>query len=197
MQEEWRPVVGYEGLYQVSNKGRVKSLERNFESTRMGTPCTIIVREKILKNNIGNHGYFVVGLYKYNKMKLKTVHSLVCEAFIGERPDGYDICHRDGNKLNNNLENLRYDSHKNNHQDMKLNNTWPSREKNGKNKLTENEVQQIYLLLKNTKITYKEIGEKYSVHKTTIININKGINWHLDSISYPIRKVNKYKKGAK
>ncbi len=187
MNEIWLSVVGYEGLYEVSNTGKVKSLER-YVGAKCGSKKTI--REKILKHGINTYGYFHVGLYKNGKMKTKKVHNLLCEAFIGERPKGFDICHRDGVKTNNNLENLRYDSRSNNIQDMKLNNTWPSRE-NHAHKLTEQEVQKIYLLLRNSNMNYREIGKKYNVHYNTIHNINKGLTWHLDYIQYPIRKINK------
>ncbi len=190
MNEEWRPVVGYEGFYEVSNKGKVKSVKRYVNKISMhGTMCKKFVQVKILKPFFDNSGYKRVCLHKNGNNKQISVHSLVCGAFIGVKPENYDCCHRDGNKLNNCIENLRYDTKSNNRQDMKLNNTYQCRVKNPNHKLTEKEVQEIYILLKNTSITYKQISEKYSVHKATIININKGINWHLDSIDYPIRQI--------
>ncbi len=186
-EEKWLPVVGFEGLYEVSSHGRVKSLER-YVRIRNGER---IVRERILKNTFIKTGYFCVVLTKNNKRKGRTVHSLVCEAFIGERTIGYECCHRDGVKTNNNLDNLRYDSKSNNKQDMKLNGTWQNGEKVGTHKLTEKEVQEIYLLLKNTNTTYREISKIYKLHESTIYYINTGKSWHLDSISYPISKRSK------
>jgi len=182
MQEEWRPVKGYEGLYEVSNKGRVKSLER-YAMVRGGIR---VVRERILKCGIRS-GYYYVSFSKNSKLKSRDVHELVCKAFLGERPKGHDVCHRDGVKTNNCLENLRYDSKSNNVQDMKLNGTWRLRETSGNHKLTELQVQEIYLLLNNTKLTYDKIGEMYGVCKSNIYCINNGMSWHLDSIKYPIR----------
>jgi len=55
-------------------------------------------------------------------------------------------------------------------------------------KLTEKQIKEIYLLLKNTKLKYREIAEKYGVTKQNIYSINNGISWHSDSIKYPVRK---------
>lgn len=91
--EIWKDVVGYEGLYQVSNLGRVKSLFRY---------------KKILKQFEDNKGYLRVTLYKNNKSKSIKVHKLVAEAFI-PNPNNYDcINHKDENKTNNRVENLEF-----------------------------------------------------------------------------------------
>ena len=92
-EEIWKDVVGYEGLYQVSNLGRVKSLFRY---------------KKILKQFEDNKGYLRVTLYKNNKSKSIKVHRLVATAFI-PNPNNYDcINHKDENKTNNNVENLEF-----------------------------------------------------------------------------------------
>ena len=91
--EIWKDVVGYEGLYQVSNLGIVKSLFRY---------------KKILKPFEDNKGYLRVTLYKNNKSKSIKVHKLVAEAFI-PNPNNYDcINHKDENKMNNRVENLEF-----------------------------------------------------------------------------------------
>lgn len=91
--EIWKDVVGYEGLYQVSNLGDVKSLFRY---------------KKVLKPIKSNHGYLKVNLYKEHKHKLVNVHKLVAEAFL-DNPNNYKyINHKDENKTNNNVENLEF-----------------------------------------------------------------------------------------
>lgn len=107
MEEEWRAVVGYEGVYEVSDKGGVRSLPRH---DRMGRP----VKGGPLSTKPGNIGYPVVSLWKNGEGTTVTVHSLVAEAFIGPRPEGMDVAHRDGTRTNNSVENLRYLSRQDN-----------------------------------------------------------------------------------
>ena len=105
--EEWRDVVGYEGRYQVSSMGRVKSLERK---DRFGRT----VKERILKSYINRYGYLLVALCAGGKQKTLNVHRLVCEAFL-PRAEGKDaINHKDEDKTNNNVWNLEWVSHKEN-----------------------------------------------------------------------------------
>lgn len=94
---EWRPVVGYEGLYEVSADGRVRSLPR---TTTRGIERVI----HFLKSG----GYPYVTLYRENVARTRTVHILIAEAFIGPRPPGLDIRHLDGNCRNSVLTNLAY-----------------------------------------------------------------------------------------
>lgn len=95
-QEEWRPVVGYEGFYEVSNWGRVRS------QSRRGT------KGVILKPIPEDKGYLRVKLYKNGEKSMRRVHILVMRAFVGECPDEFEIDHIDWNPENNMLGNLRY-----------------------------------------------------------------------------------------
>lgn len=95
--EEWRDTPGHEGLYQVSNEGRVKSLNYN----RTG-------REKLLIPSPDGRSYLFVTLYKDGKKKHPKVHRLVAQAFI-PNPNGYtDVNHKDEDKTNNRVENLEW-----------------------------------------------------------------------------------------
>lgn len=110
MEEVWKDVKGYEGLYEVSNLGRIKS------SQRSGTPGGI---RKLNKNK---YGYVYVMLNKSNKKKNHTVHRLVGLAFI-PLVDGKELInHIDGNKSNNNLKNLEWVNHSENRKHAYANN---------------------------------------------------------------------------
>ena len=108
--EIWKDVLGYEGLYQVSNYGRVKSLERMVKHYPSGEK---VVSEILLKpyNTIK---YLQVGLCKDGVRKTYSVHRLVWMAFNGEIPEGYEINHINEDKTDNRLENLSLMSHKDN-----------------------------------------------------------------------------------
>ena len=113
MEEIWRDVEGYEGLYQVSNFGNVKSLARvvKWKNTKR------TIKEKLLKLGFDFRGYLVVGLCKEGKLKTKRIHVLVAIAFLNHTPDGTQkivVDHIDNNKLNNNLENLQLTSNRHN-----------------------------------------------------------------------------------
>jgi len=100
--EIWKDVIAYEGLYQVSNLGNVKSLRFN--------------KEKILKQRIGTKGYFAVCLRKDKIVKTKEVHQLIAIAFLNHKPCGYKLVinHIDFNQKNNNIKNLQIVTHREN-----------------------------------------------------------------------------------
>lgn len=96
--EIWKDVVGYEGLYQVSNLGRVKSLPRR------GT----VLRERILRTTIDRKGYVCVCFTKNSEKKTVKIHRLVAMAFIPNDRDLPEVNHKDENKLNNCSTNLEW-----------------------------------------------------------------------------------------
>lgn len=109
--ERWLPVVGYEGHYSVSDRGRVRSEER-FTVTKRGVQR--FIRERILRPAPGARGHLGVVLYLSESKGLKYVHHLVMEAFVGPRPEGFDIRHLNGNPSDNRLSNLRYGTRREN-----------------------------------------------------------------------------------
>lgn len=105
--EHWKPVVGYEGLYEVSDLGRVRSLYN--KRTRLGGG---ILCQGWCKS------YPMVSLRKNKKSRTHTVHPLVLTAFVGPRPDGLQGCHNNGEATDNRLKNLRWDTRAANFADM-------------------------------------------------------------------------------
>ena len=103
---EWRAVVGYEGLYEVSDSGAVRSLDR-IKRNRWGDYTQ---RGRILKAATTKDGYPIVALMRDGELKSHRVHVLVLAAFVGPRPDGLQACHFDGDPSNNRIENLRWDT---------------------------------------------------------------------------------------
>lgn len=108
--EEWRDVVGYEGYYQVSNLGRVRSLDMNVRHWRGGLSFK---KGRILKQTTNNTGgYKRVRLTKHGRYKDYSVHRLVADAFI-PNPNNYRcVNHKDEVKTNNNVENLEWCTYK-------------------------------------------------------------------------------------
>lgn len=110
MEEIWKDIEGYEGLYQVSNLGNIKSLRKRIDKGK----CHRYFDEKILKPIETNRGYLRVKLCKDRKIKKIRVHRLVAEAFI-KRPE-LEVNHIDGNKKNNKAENLEWVTQRENKQ---------------------------------------------------------------------------------
>lgn len=119
--EQWRPVVGYEGIYEVSDHGRVRSLDRFNHIGRR-------YRGRVLRPSTDRGGYQRVVLSQNGNCKTAKIHSLVLEAFVGPRPDGLHVCHGDSNPANNHLSNLRYATQSENQgRDANLHHNYTSR----------------------------------------------------------------------
>ena len=105
--EEWRTIPGFEGCYEASNLGRIKSLPRT--TTRGG----------ILRPSLAHYGYQSYRLSVRGHKATYRGHVLVMLAFAGPCPEGMEVCHINGDPGDNRLGNLRYDTHKENMRDIK------------------------------------------------------------------------------
>ena len=110
--EVWKAIPGWEGLYEASTHGRVRSLDRKIMRSN-GRPLTR--RGQIIAGAPHKStGYIYLVLHAGQKKKTAKVHRLVLETFVGACPAGMEACHNNGNPADNRLENLRWDTRQNN-----------------------------------------------------------------------------------
>lgn len=168
--ETWKAVPGFEGLYEVSDLGRVRSLDRTIIDT-LGRVRRL--RGVLRKIQYDDHGYPMVSLGR--ECARCRVHDLVLGAFVGPKPDGWQVCHRDDKKANNALTNLRYDTVAGNVAD-KISN---GRTKQGENchfhKVTEPEVASIRSLA--GVIPQTAIAEQFGLTQQGVSDIVRRKAW--------------------
>lgn len=178
MNEIWKTIIGYEGTYEVSNLGRVKSLKRIEEC---GGKCKIRTRnERILKWSISK-GYRIVALCKNGKAKSYPIHRLVMGIFcpIDEKKE---VNHKDGIKTNNNLDNLEWCSPSENMKHAYDFGLCYSGEKHYKSKLSSKDVGEIKDLYFNYGLITTKIAKIFNVSHGAIYAIVKGENWKRHAI---------------
>lgn len=112
--EEWRDIPGWEGMYQVSNQGRVRSVDRTVWNVNSYHRIPGVVLRPAVAGKTGHLG---VSLCRNGKPKTYRIHQLMMWAFVGSQEPGMDVCHYDGDPTNNILSNLRYDTRSGNRAD--------------------------------------------------------------------------------
>lgn len=169
MSERWLPVVGYEGLYEVSNLGRVRSLDRICDGGKLR-------RGRMLGCPVDTKGagYRFVSLSRHGKGKKSNVHVLVLEAFVGPRPSpSHEACHNDGDPTNAALSNLRWDTAAGNWADKWRHGTAPVGERSGVSVLTSEAVQWI----RESRQSSLALAPVFGVASSTIRAIRLRQNW--------------------
>lgn len=168
---EWFPIIGYEGLYSITKNGEVRSETRYiFQNGRKK-----LIKGKILKPWISTTGYKVVTLRKDGKSFKGFIHILVAMNFIGKRPPKMDIRHLDGNKFNNNVKNLAYGTRSENMLDAVKHHTSSCDRHNPNNifKLTERQAIEIAQDNRPAKI----IALEYGISDRHVTSIKRGEYW--------------------
>ena len=175
MTEQWLPVVGYEGYYEVSNLGRVRSLERRVRNGHNG--ATRLVRARILQpSRCSATGHVGVTLSRDSKYRTFKVHLLELIAFKGPRPPGMETRHIDGVADNNELSNLAWGTREENVADRLKYDEQAQGERCGSAKLTNEQVLQIRLLVMNGEF-HQVLADRFGVSQSAITNIVTGKRW--------------------
>lgn len=169
--EIWKKILGYEN-YEVSNFGRIKSLEKIDFMHRNNSYRTR--KEKIMRNGISN-GYKSVSLYKNKKPKTFTIHRLVLSSFIENKNNKREVNHIDGNKHNNNLENLEWCSSSENSIHAIKNGLQIAKkgEQQYNSKLKDFEIIEI----RNSDLTLNELSKIYNISTSVICSVKNKKSW--------------------
>lgn len=171
MFEIWKDIVRYEGLYQISNFGRVKRII-SASGTHSG---------RILSPFTDRQKYLVVTLCNTFGHRKFYVHRLVIEVFIGPYPEGHECRHLDGNRQNNRLHNLATGTHKDNVGDAIRHGTHTALNQYGCDnplaRLDTNHILEIRNLYENDKISQKDLAIRFGVCQATINQIVNRKTW--------------------
>lgn len=174
MIELWKPVIRWKRFYEVSNLGRIRSVSRVIQRSN-GRPMT--VRSRVMRTPIGSHGYKCCNLTREGVSKTHCVHALVAAAFIGPRPRGLEVRHKNGRKINCRASNLHYGTVAQNQADSKRHGTNARGERNGAAKLTARNVRRIRRLAGSR--TQADLAEEYNVSDSAISLVvsRKNLAW--------------------
>ncbi|WP_375292188.1 NUMOD4 motif-containing HNH endonuclease [Sphingomonas melonis] len=164
--ERWLPIVGYEGLYEVSDLGRVRSLDRRDSRGNRIKGC-------MRKLGVMKHGHLNVTLCKGGKMETRNVHRVVLETFEGPCPDGMECLHRDGVASNNHLTNLRWGTSLENSADAQRHGTIARGPINGRSKLAVETV----IAIRAAAGTTREIASRFGVSCGHVSRIKNKVDW--------------------
>ena len=167
--EKWLPVRGYEGLYEVSDSGRVRRLP--------GSPKCIAGREIKAVCMRRRGGYMCVGLWKDGAGRMARLHRLVLDAFAGPIPDGHEGNHRDGDRQNNALANLEIVTPRENIDHAMRAGLVSRGERSASAVLTEGIVHQILELYSYRKISYKRLAARFGFRWEYVRDVITGRTW--------------------
>lgn len=151
--ERWRPVVGFEGRYEVSDLGAVHSI-------RAGRAMRCFVRDS-------KKGYVSVALSLEGRVRTAFVHTLVLEAFIGPRPTGHQAAHLDGDRANNALTNLAWKTQSENEADKLRHGTALIGERANGSRLTADVIREIRAARANGE-SRPSVAERFGLHKNYV-----------------------------
>lgn len=168
----WKDIPNFEGQYQVSDNGLVRSVERHITDSKNHF---YTIKSRILRPNKTKNGYLIVHLCKNGKRHALYIHKLVAEAFI-PNPNNHPIVnHKNGDKTRCDISNLEWSTYSENNQHAYDTGLKPRGEGQYKAKLTENDVVQIRKQGKTG--TFESIAQQYGVSKATIRDVLSHKTW--------------------
>jgi hypothetical protein len=170
--EIWKDVSGYEGLYKVSDEGRVMCIATCFRNVKPGN---------FLKTTPQKNGYGIVRLWKDKKPKSFYVHRLVAAAFLGECPPKHEVNHKNGLRLHNQAANLEYVTRsENNFHSYRVLHRQPAPtygEKHHNAKLNQEKVGRMRYLFARLAYSYADLAREFHVHWTTARSVVNYETW--------------------
>lgn len=172
--EIWKDIKGYEGLYQISNKGRVKSLARVI---KRNNGRELPLKERIKNDVYDNKGYSRINLSKNGKSKKHSVHRLVANAFLIKQKHQDQVNHIDGDKKNNDVSNLEWCTGKENvRHSYAIGKASHVGERNTFATINDDIAREI-IKLKDSGLTAKKVGQKVGASKNVVYSIWQGKTW--------------------
>lgn len=183
--ERWLPIPSYEGIYEVSDQGRVRRIGGAQISGKGRGSGARLGRVLALCKITG--GYYSVNLWKRGKIKRRLIHILVMEAFVGPAPDGHEVNHKDANKADNTVNNLEYMTRSENMLHAYRHGLYVSGkqhrfakqrgEGHPLSKLTTEQVASIRRRYVPRVVTFQALADEFGVNNSTIQNIVKERTW--------------------
>lgn len=178
--EIWKDVVGYEGLYEVSSHGRVKSVARVYQSPEDGFNWTKETTSSLKSLRLKKDGYVDTGLMKDGRVVQKNVHQLVAQAFIPNPENKRCVNHIDNNRSNNHVSNLEWSTHKENtqHSFNQGRGAWQRQwgESNVSAKISLSDVLFIRVYCETLKI--KDLSTKLGINRDHVSRIIRKDRWN-------------------
>lgn len=165
----WKDIPEFDG-YRISNEGLLQSCFVR------GSRSHLSAEWREVQAHESNNGYMQVTLYRRGARHLHRIHVLVLLSFVGPRPSGFQACHLNGNRKDNCLSNLRWDSVSANHADKNTHGTMSKGSRHGQSRLNETQIVEIRSLFGDG-VPTKEIGRRFGVSATAIHWIKTGRTW--------------------
>lgn len=170
----WKDIPGWEGFYQVSDAGELRSCPRRIEYVFNNKLVSRFQQSVTLKTMISPNGYHKASLTKPGTRTQKFIHDLVLLTFVGEKPEGAQVCHNDGDRNNNALSNLRYGSAKDNAQDRQKHGTGYFKKgvEHPRSPITQEQLE--WIRAQKGRMTQVEIAKRLRIRVTTVWNVMRG-----------------------
>lgn len=173
MNEVWCEFPGWEGSYEISSLGRVRSLDRTVVRHGNGRKIEARYRGKLMKRRRNPAGYPAIRLSLDGSPKDILIHSAVCSAFHGARPDGFEAAHLDGFKENCASSNLAWKRPVDNTADKWAHGTMLCGERHGRSKLSSDQIREI----RQATGTQAEIAARYGIAQGHVSRIKNSVKW--------------------